>query len=210
MTKSIAARYGVLIKDAGIALRGLFIIDDKGVVQHATINSLGVGRNVDEALRTLQAIQFVAEHGEVCPAGWKPGDKTMIADPEKSLDYFQAANAAPDVSTGDSPLHEIKDEHGYQSLIGNGKVMVKFWAPWCGKCAQISPFVDGLASRHAGSVTVASFDTTNDKLEKLAADIGVKALPAFRFFSGGKQVLDTVIGYKPAKVEEALKKLADM
>lgn len=51
-----------------------------------TINSLPVGRSVDETLRLLQAIQYVAKHGEVCPAGWKPGDKTMIADPIKSLE----------------------------------------------------------------------------------------------------------------------------
>lgn len=65
--------YGVLSAD-GIALRGLFIIDREGVVQHSTINNLAFGRNVDEVLRTLQALQYVQEHpDEVCPAGWKPG-----------------------------------------------------------------------------------------------------------------------------------------
>lgn len=66
--------YGVLSPD-GIALRGLFIIDKEGVVQHSTINNLAFGRNVDEVLRTLQALQYVQEHpDEVCPAGWKPGE----------------------------------------------------------------------------------------------------------------------------------------
>lgn len=66
--------YGVLSAD-GIALRGLFIIDREGVVQHSTINNLAFGRNVDEVLRTLQALQYVQEHpDEVCPAGWKPGE----------------------------------------------------------------------------------------------------------------------------------------
>jgi alkyl hydroperoxide reductase subunit AhpC len=65
--QEIASVYGVLLEKAGIALRGLFIIDPEGVLQHITINSLGVGRNVDEAKRVLQAIQFVKEHGEVRP-----------------------------------------------------------------------------------------------------------------------------------------------
>ena len=183
VTKEIAARYGVLKKDAGIALRGLYIINPQvrseggghcmwrpwqcaspalswalkvaqagqskwlkltspspprfptqGVVEHATINNFPIGRNVDEALRTLQAVQYVAEHGEagdtpaavespspswytpcltrvhlhlsespalpyptageVCPAGWKPGDKTMVADAEKSLEYFESLTEA--------------------------------------------------------------------------------------------------------------------
>ena len=89
-TKDIAARYGVLVEKLGIALRGLFIIDPAGVVQHITINSLPVGRSVDEAKRVLQAVQYVAEHGEVCPAGWNPGDPTMVADPNKSMEYFRA------------------------------------------------------------------------------------------------------------------------
>ena len=90
LKKSIAADYGVLTDD-GIALRGLFVIDKEGVVQHATINNLGFGRSVDETLRVLQAIQYIQSHpDEVCPAGWKPGDKTMNPDPKKSKDYFAA------------------------------------------------------------------------------------------------------------------------
>lgn len=87
LSKKISADYGVLA-DGGIALRGLFIIDPDGVVQHATINNLGVGRSVDEALRVLQAFQFVRENGEVCPANWKPGAETMKPDWQKSKNYF--------------------------------------------------------------------------------------------------------------------------
>jgi peroxiredoxin 2/4 len=88
--KEISTAYNVLTDD-GIALRGLFIIDKDGVIQHATINNLAVGRNVDETLRTLQAFQYVQSHpDEVCPAGWKPGDVTMNPDPVKSKDYFAA------------------------------------------------------------------------------------------------------------------------
>ncbi|MBE9042334.1 peroxiredoxin [Oscillatoriales cyanobacterium LEGE 11467] len=89
--KEIGTAYNVLEPEAGVALRGLFIIDKDGVLQHATINNLAFGRNVDETLRTLQAIQYVQEHpDEVCPAGWQPGDKTMNPDPVKSKEYFAA------------------------------------------------------------------------------------------------------------------------
>jgi len=91
VTKSISKSYGVLIPDQGIALRGLFIIDKEGVIQHSTINNLGIGRSVDETKRTLQALQYVQENpDEVCPAGWKPGEKSMKPDPKLSKEYFAA------------------------------------------------------------------------------------------------------------------------
>ncbi|KAK4478857.1 hypothetical protein RD792_014362 [Penstemon davidsonii] len=91
VTKSIAKSYGVLIPDQGIALRGLFIIDKEGVIQHSTINNLAIGRSVDETLRTLQALQYVQDNpDEVCPAGWKPGEKSMKPDPKGSKEYFAA------------------------------------------------------------------------------------------------------------------------
>ena len=88
MNKTMAKAFGVLNEEAGIALRGLFIIDPDGVVQHATVNNLGVGRSVDETLRVLQAFQYVREHGEVCPANWQPGGDTMKPDWQKSKQYF--------------------------------------------------------------------------------------------------------------------------
>ncbi|KAG1369736.1 2-Cys peroxiredoxin BAS1, chloroplastic [Cocos nucifera] len=91
VTKSISKSYGVLIPDQGIALRGLFIIDKEGVIQHSTINNLAIGRSVDETMRTLQALQYVQENpDEVCPAGWKPGEKSMKPDPKLSKEYFAA------------------------------------------------------------------------------------------------------------------------
>ena len=90
LKKEISAAYNVLTDD-GIALRGLFIIDKEGMIQHSTINNLAFGRSVDETLRVLQAIQYVQNNPEeVCPANWKPGDKTMVPDPIKSKDYFSA------------------------------------------------------------------------------------------------------------------------
>ena len=64
----------------GATLRGLFIIDGKGMVRSVTINDEQVGRNVDETLRTIKAFQHADKHGVVCPAGWKPGSKTIIPD----------------------------------------------------------------------------------------------------------------------------------
>jgi len=87
-TKEISADYGVLIENLGIALRGLFIINPEGVLEQITVNNLPVGRSVDETIRLIQAFQFVAEHGEVCPANWKPGEKTMVPHPDHSLEYF--------------------------------------------------------------------------------------------------------------------------
>lgn len=86
LNKQMAVDYGIL-RD-GVALRGLFIVDPEGIVQHATINNLGVGRSVDETLRLLKAFQFVAEHGEVCPANWQPGANSMKPDPEGSKEWF--------------------------------------------------------------------------------------------------------------------------
>lgn len=93
ITKDLSKSYGVYINeggDAGVALRGLFIISDKGVVRHITINDLPVGRSVDEVLRLVQAFQFTDEHGEVCPASWRPGKKTMKADPVGAQEFFSA------------------------------------------------------------------------------------------------------------------------
>ncbi|VDP06788.1 unnamed protein product [Soboliphyme baturini] len=91
-TKEIAANYGVLVDADGIALRGLFLIDPEGIIRHVTVNDLPVGRSVDEALRVLKAFQYVAKHGEVCPANWKPDSPTIKPSPEKSKEYFHKVN----------------------------------------------------------------------------------------------------------------------
>jgi peroxiredoxin (alkyl hydroperoxide reductase subunit C) len=91
ITKGISRSYGVLFNEA-IALRGLFIIDKKGIVRHALVNDLPLGRNVDEALRVLDALQFTEKHGEVCPANWKPGEDSMKPSAEGVAAYL-AKNA---------------------------------------------------------------------------------------------------------------------
>lgn len=89
LTKEISRSYGVLLEDQGISLRGLFIIDPAGTIRQITINDLPVGRDVDETLRLVQAFQYVDKHGEVCPAGWKPGKDTIIPNSKDKLKYFQ-------------------------------------------------------------------------------------------------------------------------
>jgi peroxiredoxin 2/4 len=89
--KEIGTAYNVLDPDSGVCLRGLFIIDREGVIQHCTINNVGFGRSIDETLRTLQAIRHVQSHpDEVCPVNWQPGERTMNPDPVKSKEFFTA------------------------------------------------------------------------------------------------------------------------
>lgn len=87
-TKKISEDYDVLL-DGGMALRATFIIDPEGIVQFELIHADGIGRNVEEILRNLDALQYVKKYGEVCPAGWTPGKDTMVPDPEKKKDFFK-------------------------------------------------------------------------------------------------------------------------
>lgn len=89
LTHQISKDYGVYLEDLGHTLRGLFIIDDKGNLRQITMNDLPVGRSVEETLRLVQAFQYTDKHGEVCPAGWKPGSPTIIPNPEDKLQYFK-------------------------------------------------------------------------------------------------------------------------
>lgn len=86
-TKQISRDYGVLIDEA-VALRGLFIIDKEGIVRHETINDLPLGRNVEEALRVLKALQFTEKYGEVCPANWSDGSEGLKPTAEGISSYL--------------------------------------------------------------------------------------------------------------------------
>jgi peroxiredoxin (alkyl hydroperoxide reductase subunit C) len=88
LNKNIAREYGVLVEDGSVALRGLFLIDKGGTLRHMLINDLPIGRSVDEALRVLEALQYVEKHGEVCPADWKPGAATIKPTVKDSQEYF--------------------------------------------------------------------------------------------------------------------------
>jgi peroxiredoxin (alkyl hydroperoxide reductase subunit C) len=89
LTKSIATDYGVLIDGAGVALRGSFLIDKTGNIRHYVINDLPLGRNVDESIRMVEALQFHEDHGEVCPAGWNKGDEGMKPNADGVASYLE-------------------------------------------------------------------------------------------------------------------------
>ncbi|DAZ93709.1 TPA: hypothetical protein N0F65_010204, partial [Lagenidium giganteum] len=206
LTKIISAKYGVLLEDAGIALRGLFIIDPEGVLQQVTVNNLPIGRSVDETLRLIQALQFHAEHGEVCPANWKPGEKTIQSNPKDSQKYFSTLKDEDEADSTEG-LTVVKTKKDFQSLVASGKpVVADFMAPWCGKCAQILPFVQELAAKHP-DVTFAKLDVTESEIDELKDDYKVDALPSFHFFKGGKEVGSPVAGYKKSLLKDAVQKL---
>jgi peroxiredoxin (alkyl hydroperoxide reductase subunit C) len=90
INKTIARDYDVLVANEGIAYRGLFLIDEKGVVFHQLVNNLPLGRSVEEALRILDAQIYFEENGEVCPANWSQGKKGMKATPVGLQEYVAA------------------------------------------------------------------------------------------------------------------------
>lgn len=87
LTKQISRDYGVLFNEA-VALRGLFLIDKEGIVRHALVNDLPLGRSIDEAIRLVDALQFHEEHGEVCPANWRKGEEGMKASADGVAEYL--------------------------------------------------------------------------------------------------------------------------
>ena len=94
ISKRISKAFNILVEDEtddlyGASLRGLFIIDDRGIIRSFTVNDSNVGRNVDETLRLIQAFRHSDQYGDVCPANWKPGTATIIPDQEKKGEYFK-------------------------------------------------------------------------------------------------------------------------
>ncbi len=94
LTKNIARDYDVLINES-VALRGTFLIDQEGIVRHQVVNDLPLGRNIDEAIRMVDALKFFQAHGEVCPAGWNKGKKGMKASAAGVAEYL--ANNSKDL-----------------------------------------------------------------------------------------------------------------
>eukprot|EP00826_Nyctotherus_ovalis_P000568 TRINITY_DN0_c76_g1_i9.p1 TRINITY_DN0_c76_g1~~TRINITY_DN0_c76_g1_i9.p1 ORF type:complete len:163 (+),score=55.05 TRINITY_DN0_c76_g1_i9:144-632(+) len=90
----IAKAYGAYVDNGdeeGVSLRATYIIDGKGILRHISMNDLPVGRNTKEVLRLVQAFQYTDEHGEVCPANWAKGEKTLVPDPQegKNKDFWE-------------------------------------------------------------------------------------------------------------------------
>ncbi|CAM9677226.1 unnamed protein product [Chrysoparadoxa australica] len=213
VTKDVSCDYGVLIQDIGIAHRGLFIISPAGIVEQITVTGLSVGRSVDETIRLIQAYQFVAEHGEVCPANWKPGEKTMVADPVESMEYFESVAAGEgdddddddDILEAGEHMTVINSEEEYEAFIKHPKAVVDFVAPWCGKCRQMMPFANKLSEEFT-DIKFAKLDT--EQLPELASKLRVKSLPVFRSFTNGKQMRGDVTGYKKKKLREVVEELS--
>ena len=85
---TVVRAYGVEVEGAAVAYRGTFLVNKAGIVCHQVVNDLPLGRNMDELVRMVDALQFFEEHGEVCPAGWKKGESGMNASPEGVADYL--------------------------------------------------------------------------------------------------------------------------
>eukprot|EP00922_Rhytidocystis_sp_ex-Travisia-forbesii_P007125 GHVS01010400.1.p1 GENE.GHVS01010400.1~~GHVS01010400.1.p1 ORF type:complete len:236 (+),score=63.21 GHVS01010400.1:24-710(+) len=88
ITKQISRDYKVLLEDKGVSLRGLFLIDKEGVLQHSVVNSLALGRSVKEALRMVDALKHVEQCGEVCPADWQEGREAIVPSAEGMKNYL--------------------------------------------------------------------------------------------------------------------------
>jgi thioredoxin len=191
--KSVSATYGTLAEEKGVALRGLFLIDGAGVLQNATINNLPVGRSVDEALRLVKAFQFVAEHGEVCPANWQPGEASMKANYSGSKEYF--AHVPEEDAEFSKSVPSITSAAQLDELVASGRpLVIDFFAHWCGKCRQLAPKLDELIASHPG---IAVYKVDTDAQSELAAKWKASGLPTFVFFSAGAEKA-RVTGYKPA------------
>lgn len=200
-SKEVAKNYGVLLPD-GVPLRGLFIIDPKGILRQITCNDLPVGRNVDEILRLVKAFQFTDEHGEVCPANWQPGDLTMSADPIKSKEYFATVN---DSSNGESNsvMEEVTDIASFNEIVSGseGVTVVDYWAPWCKNCKKITPVLNKLALELPNTKFI---QVNTVEAEELGHDQGIDALPTLHFFKAGVKIAEFK-GSDLRKVEMAVR-----
>lgn len=88
-TYKISRDYGVYDEESGLSCRATFIIDNIGIIRHISLNDLNVGRSIDELIRLIHAFKYADEYGEVCPVNWRPGEKSMVPQPEASKKYFQ-------------------------------------------------------------------------------------------------------------------------
>jgi thiol-disulfide isomerase/thioredoxin len=192
----------------GIALRGLFIIDPKGILQHVTINNFPVGRSVDEAIRLINAFQYVEKHGEVCPANWHKGERAMKGGPEESQEYFNATWGSENTNgASSSKLTRVSNATEFKNVIESKKKVAVFYsAPWCGKCGMIAPHVEDLATQYP-DITFVKLDTSEPALQELAANQGASVIPHFTFYHNKAKLSETVTGYKKKEVSRIIEDL---
>lgn len=194
--KTIAQSYGCLMASRGFSARGLFLIDPAGVLQQVTINAPAVGRSVDETLRLIKAFQFAAEHGEVCPANWTPGAKTMAPSHSGSRSFFEE-QAETGFSEDIPSIHSADELEA--AIAAPGPLVLDFYASWCGKCRKLAPYIDELRAAHP-NVRVVKIDA--DAHPALAARFKAEALPTIIAMRSGVETA-RVLGYKPALLKEA-------
>jgi alkyl hydroperoxide reductase subunit AhpC len=215
-TKEIASKYGCLLgegDDKGVPLRALFIISDKGIVRHMTMNDLPVGRNVEETLRLVEAYQYTDTHGEVCPAGWKRGDPTMKDDPTGKLEYFSKGYTEGSGGGGGGGggaaaggLAMVTTEEQFRSTVGaagSKPVVVMYSASWCGNCKKVSPSVAKLSAELAEKADFVKVDT--EALQFVEDEFSVESLPTFQVFKGDAKPAASFTGSVAAKVLDFIK-----
>lgn len=207
ITKEIANQYGVLLENEGVALRGLFIINPKGVLEQITINNLPVGRSVDETLRLIQAFQFVEKYGEVCPANWKPGNPTI--DVKHSNKFFGAGHteseAEKKLQRSEKKVLMVDSADEFKNLLETAdKLVVDFWKEGCQKCLMMAPYFAELSENYK-DITFASIENHVQGIMQLL-EKPVEALPQFRFFVKGKEVKEPITGFKKRPLKESLDK----
>ena len=122
-TQAISRSYGVLKEKDGISFRGLFIIDGRGKIRQIMVNDLAVGRSVDETLRLVQAFKFTDEYGEMCPANWRPGKKTLNKQRDGLIKADQPVNDIINQEERDSAV--IKIQSAYRSMKAREEVNEK-------------------------------------------------------------------------------------
>lgn len=152
-------------------------------------------KSVGSALGGLTYLVF--SFTPVCPANWNPGDATMVADPQRSKEYFAKAAASSGESSG--IVAPITSKAEFESTLSAGKaVVVDYWAPWCRNCKKVDPLVQRLANDLAQKASFAKVDTT--VLEDVAAEQGVEALPSLHVFKNGVRVA-SYTGSDPTALE---------
>eukprot|EP01025_Chloroclados_australasicus_P055344 TRINITY_DN6686_c0_g1_i1.p1 TRINITY_DN6686_c0_g1~~TRINITY_DN6686_c0_g1_i1.p1 ORF type:complete len:323 (+),score=28.97 TRINITY_DN6686_c0_g1_i1:129-971(+) len=183
----------------------MFLISPEGKLKSMQINMNDVGRSVEEALRLLDAFRYVAEHGVVCPADWKPGEKAMSASQEGLLDW--AGDEAREQKQDDA-LPQITSREQYNEVTNSDDpVVVDYMASWCGKCRMIAPYVEDLSKKYP-DISFYKVDTSKPEFEGLTKELGIEALPAFRFYRRGREAVEQVSGYKKKPLGEAVDKLS--
>lgn len=171
ISKDISRDYGVLVTEKGdpmlgAALRGLFIIDPTQKIRSVQVNDDAVGRSVDETLRLIKAFQFADEHGEVCPANWKPGDKTIIPDQSKKINFFK------DAYNGDKAAEKTENKKAYPEP--EPKDTSSFWVQMLSEGTPGAHPPNGMVEMHYTGTLLdgKKFDSSRDRNQTFKFQLG--------------------------------------